>query len=389
MIPKALASITQSDLQELIANEVHEGKTIEYKRDLPGGSSEDRKEFLKDVSSFANADGGDLLFGVVEASGLPQSFPGIVVTDQDALRQNLENRLRDGLEPRLADVQFKFIPLDAGTHTLLVRMRKSWVAPHRVTLGGHGHFYSRNSAGAYPLSVGELRSSFLHAQTIEDRIRSFRRDRVADIAAGETPVRLLRGATYVLHVVPLSAFVSRDLIAMSALRERMSYFTFLDASSAYSHTTNLDGIVHFPLRNQENFAYTQVFRNGCIEAACVYTHDNEQTIPAQWQERTTLKYVEQYVRALFVLGVSPPLYVFLSLLDVAGYRLLTGHAPFLEAHDFVDRSNLLLPEVTIEDVDFKAGQVLKPAFDGIWHAFNHPNGSQYVNDNGDWIGGRV
>jgi len=98
MIPKSLDRIALADLQELIDNQVHEGKTIEYKRDLPGSSPDDRKEFLKDVSSFANADGGDLLFGVDAKDGLPQAIPGITAPNHDDLRLQLENRLRDALQ---------------------------------------------------------------------------------------------------------------------------------------------------------------------------------------------------------------------------------------------------------------------------------------------------
>lgn len=60
---RPLDSVEESDLQELIDNQVPEGKTIEYKEALPGNSDGDKKEFLADVSSFANAAGGDLIFG--------------------------------------------------------------------------------------------------------------------------------------------------------------------------------------------------------------------------------------------------------------------------------------------------------------------------------------
>jgi len=71
MILKLLNAITEEDLQSLITNGVAEGRTIDYKRDLPGNSDGDKKEFLADVSSFANTGGGDLVFGMDEAGGLP------------------------------------------------------------------------------------------------------------------------------------------------------------------------------------------------------------------------------------------------------------------------------------------------------------------------------
>jgi hypothetical protein len=387
MIPKALDQITLQDgLQSLVDNQVHEGKTIEYKRDLPGTSSDDRKEFLKDVSSFANTDGGDLLFGVVEKDGIPQSFPGVPVANQDDLRLQFENRLRDGLQPRIPDVQFKFIPSASGKHVLLMRTRKSWAQPHRVIFGGHGHFYSRNSAGAYQLDVDQLRSAFLQAQTVEDRIREFRRSRVAAISVGETPVPLIAGAKYAMHLVPLSAFASRELLPMAALLESMSSFKYFDASG-WCQNTNIDGVVLFESRKEPNRAYTQVYRNGCVEAVMAYERDDDPAVSAHWQERVTLKYMNQYVRALLALRVALPVFVFLSLFDARGYRLHLGQRFFREDSTLLNRDALLLPEATIQEPDFKPGLVLKPVFDMLWHAFNCPAGTTNVNDDGEWTGG--
>jgi predicted HTH transcriptional regulator len=66
MIPKPLAEITESDLLGLITNGIAESRTLDYKRSLPGNSDADKKEFLADVSSFANTAGGDLVFGIDE-----------------------------------------------------------------------------------------------------------------------------------------------------------------------------------------------------------------------------------------------------------------------------------------------------------------------------------
>ena len=60
---KPLDQIEERDLQELLAGQVSEHKTLEYKLALPGNSDSERKEFLADVSSFANAAGGDLIYG--------------------------------------------------------------------------------------------------------------------------------------------------------------------------------------------------------------------------------------------------------------------------------------------------------------------------------------
>jgi hypothetical protein len=58
-LSKPLESIKESDPQALVDNQVAEHKTIEHKEALPGNADGDKKEFLVDVSSFANASGCD------------------------------------------------------------------------------------------------------------------------------------------------------------------------------------------------------------------------------------------------------------------------------------------------------------------------------------------
>jgi hypothetical protein len=52
---KPLDAIGGTDLQALVDNQVREIKTIDYKVALPGNSDADKKEFLYDVSSLADA----------------------------------------------------------------------------------------------------------------------------------------------------------------------------------------------------------------------------------------------------------------------------------------------------------------------------------------------
>jgi|SRR5215216_115598 len=81
-------SITEKDLRSLVDNEVAELRVIEYKRELPGTTDSHRKEFLSDVCSFANANGGDLelppigwqLFILGSSQSDPTPFPSFLDT---------------------------------------------------------------------------------------------------------------------------------------------------------------------------------------------------------------------------------------------------------------------------------------------------------------------
>ena len=60
MLPVRIEDVDVAALEALVENEVAEGKTIEYKRELPGGADSDKVPFLEAVSAFANTAGGDL-----------------------------------------------------------------------------------------------------------------------------------------------------------------------------------------------------------------------------------------------------------------------------------------------------------------------------------------
>src|SRR5689334_8563616 len=98
---KSIEQIAAADLERLVINGVSESRSLEYKETLPGGSDQDKKEFLADVTSFANAIGGDLVYGVREArdesgkpTGTPEAVVGLDVPNFDQAIQRLENVLR-------------------------------------------------------------------------------------------------------------------------------------------------------------------------------------------------------------------------------------------------------------------------------------------------------
>ena len=163
MIPKLLDTIVAADLQALIDNEVRESKTIEYKRELPGNADSEKVPFLAAVSSFANTGGGDLLLGVEAEGGLPTAFPGLDIPDLDREKLRLEQIVANGLEPRLPRIDLHPVEVADGQHVVVVRVPKSWTSPHRVKK--NNQFYGRNSAGKYPLDVGELRTAFTLSET--------------------------------------------------------------------------------------------------------------------------------------------------------------------------------------------------------------------------------
>ncbi len=111
---KPLATIEERDLQRLIDNQVREGRAIDYKRTLPGGKDLEKKEFLADVSSFANASGGYLIFGMDEAEGVATEIKGLADINVDKEILRLNSILESGLEPRIPSPEMQIVSLQNG-----------------------------------------------------------------------------------------------------------------------------------------------------------------------------------------------------------------------------------------------------------------------------------
>ena len=209
MIPKQLEQITEDDLQRLIGTS--EDRQLEFKENL-GGSDEQVKEFLKDVSAMANAIGGDILYGVVEgvnADGntVAQVIQGISGENSDDATLRLDNLIRDCIKPRLMGVGIRPLQLTNTNTVFIVRVPRSWNAPHLVDRRGHWRFYYRDSAGTHPMDITELRHAMTFSDTLGHRLEEFRLDRLAKVA---TDGVLERGPKLVLHFQPLSS-VQLDL----------------------------------------------------------------------------------------------------------------------------------------------------------------------------------
>lgn len=388
MIAKSIDQITEEDLQALKDNSVSEGKTIEYKQLLPSKSDSGKKEFLADVSSFANASGGDLIYGVSESKGIITAIDGLEVDDIDQEISRLENIIRTGIEPRTPAHRIQPVELKNSKHVLIIRVRQSWIGPHRVIFNKDYQFYSRNSNGKYPLDVRELRVAFNLSETITERIRKFREDRLAKIIANETPVPFYDNPKIILHLIPIISFNPDQRYDIPKIYSDLSKMMKPMYCHGWNERYNLDGLLaHSWDKERRSHSYVQFFRNGIIEAVeglLLQPYEGRRTIPSIRYEQELIKSFTDYLSLLKTLNVDPPIFIFLTLLGVKGYSMGvdTWKYDIDEVHT-IDRDVLQLPEAVIENYDGSAGKILRPCFDAIWNACGYPM-DLYYNDAGEW-----
>ena len=388
MIPRDLEKISEQDLQELINNSVLEHKTLEYKLTLPGNTNSEKKEFLADVSSFANSVGGDLIYGVLQdkETGFPKELTGLEVQNIDQETLRLESIIRTGIQPRLT-VKSQPIRLANSKFVLIVRVQsRSWIGPHRVVFQGCDKFYSRGTNGKYEMDVTELRMAFNWSGSNIEKIRSFKEDRTSKIYAGKTPVPLELGAKIILHLIPITASdPSQQLDVQKIASHQQKLMPMIWSSGNYRY--NLDGFLTYSAGNStRTHSYVQMFRNGVIEAVDGTLLEGGQIIPASDFEEELIKSVPGYLSVLKALSVALPVFVFLTLVGVKGYSMGLDRYVFIPRRvegSPIDREVLILPEVMVERYDCKIEDVLRPIFDSVWNSCGYPRSLNYDKE-GKW-----
>jgi Schlafen, AlbA_2 len=393
MINKRIELISKEDIDALILDQVPESKSLEYKLLLPGETDSDKKEFLADASSFANAAGGDLIYGVREKvdaegnnTGRPDSVEPLTHGNEDQNVRRIESIIRAGIEPRIAHNVIAIRGWGGGSqdYVLLIRIQKLPSSPHMVVFKGTSRFYSRTAAGKFQLDVGDIRNAILATDAQADRIRRFVEDRLAKQASNDAPMAIESDGRLVLHIIPINGFLNRERIVLPTRPELMTAIPPI-RHGGYSGRFNLDGFLTFNASGTTRSAssgYCQLFFDGVLEAVhgdfvreVKSRKAQVKVIASVAYEQDVIVAMQSYLKGLESLGVQPPLIVAVSLVGCKGAYLAT--ASDIGTNEPIDRDVALLPSVTIENFNVSVPQVMKPVFDAVWNACGFERSANY------------
>jgi hypothetical protein len=383
MLFKDIEEIEVLDIQELIGNE-REAKSLDFKRIIKIDSDAEKEEFLADISSLANSVGGYIIYGVEENGGLATNLCGFETDNIDSLILKAENLFRDCVKPRVNNIGIKSLRLENESFVLLIKVPKSWNSPHMIDFKGKTRFYTRNSAGKYKMDIDEIRTSFSLSESITEKIKSFRRERLSIIESGETPIILRHRAKIVLHIIPFNSISKSENYDLSFLinqENRKPLRTIIAESINYTY--NVDGLI---LHDPSNFSYTQIFRQGMLESVC-NMWDTKNIIPSYAYEECLLKTINSYLDILTRLNIDFPIIIMVSLIGVKGFKM--GISSDLEwklvipPKNEIDRENLIINEVIMNNKSEDIFKLVKPIFDAVWNSCGFSHSFNY-DETGGW-----
>jgi hypothetical protein len=367
-IRKPIKDITEADLLGLISADVREGKQIEYKQRLDLDTADHKRKLLRAVASFANASGGDLIMGVRAEDGVAKEAIPIPNFNPDAESLRMRDLIRAHLDPPIFGVEFNDIPLKSGC-AFIVRVPRSWSGPHMVTYDGEDHFYTRDENGCIRMNVPEIRAAFTMTESLAERIRRFRVERLATIRASELAVDVDPGPKYIIHVLPFQSFQHgfrcdfKDLYQNHAPQP-------LKCARGYTHTHDIEGFYGYEsVKDEASTGYSLVFRTGAIEIVqCIVGGAAENRVIPNQFEADILRAYASSLNWLRMTKMEAPLVFACSVFDVQNFSLYFRHGDQPYHLRPIRHRDLIIPEVLVETLEMPGEQALRPICDAVWQA---------------------
>lgn len=371
-----IALITEADLQGLVDQEENESRTLDYK-EMITLSGDATTSFRKDVTAFANSNGGDIVVGIRDVEGRPAELCGFEIDNmtEEQYVMRLTDILQSRIKPRVQGIKIQTLLLSNGRYACIVRVPRSYGRPHQIEVGTKDfQFWLRHDRSNQRMDIDDLRAVIALSEGAAERVKNFRMDRISRIMSGETPRPMEDGPKLVMHLVPLNAFdvaAEYDLANVAAPGGNQQALTPI-YDTVPILIPNFEGIVatNASTLSTTSGSYVQVFRNGIIEACVQWFFSRDQGTIDMWSfEDMQLRVLPGYLSYQEACGVSLPIFLIVSFLGADGYTIWrNAWGRDMTFRNPIAPKNLFLPEQAIEDFSVDPCTVFRPIFDRIWNA---------------------
>jgi hypothetical protein len=146
----------ESDLLDVINHKVRESLRCDYKApDSLQNTDAKKDEISKDVSAFANSEGGSIVYGILEKDQVPVALEG--VDPSRTSREWIEQVINSRIQRRIDGIRINQVPLTGtrrGSVAYVVTIPHSARAPH---MASDRRFYKRFNFQSVPMEEYEVR----------------------------------------------------------------------------------------------------------------------------------------------------------------------------------------------------------------------------------------
>lgn len=152
---------TRSELEALYTGNVKESLALEYKASLAIDKKDDNKklEMARDICAFANADGGQIIYGMTEKDHEPAGLDdGIDSKTYPEIW--FEQVLQQHVTPAIPGLRIRHVPLKRPMVAVVIDVPATKADPHQVS---DGRYYRRHNYNRLVMEHYEVREAFRRA----------------------------------------------------------------------------------------------------------------------------------------------------------------------------------------------------------------------------------
>ena len=370
MLPKIngkdLLECTEADLCEIIDNlDYRENDYLDYKemvhilaipKDKKNEVANAKAEFRSDVCSFANANGGYIIFGIEEDSkSVPKAIIGIEIKndDTDKFELDIKNWLQI-IRPRIPNYKISFLKLKNGNYIVVLYIYHDFFAPY-IHLEDNKNYRIYKRVGNSKVIVGysELKNMFTNSLSLEKEVERFRRERIDYFRMQEDTDNYKYSKFMMLHIIPETFMDSNYNKQMYLIQRSQNAFSGL--FSAFNCTDTL-----FPMIEGVRFTSynaceeSRLFNNGIAECYYPFWRElNENLHPPYgyipWKKLwdKTEQVVHDYIHILSSILDDHRLFVCISIIGFKGAQ--TEENFYFGGISRVDRDYLTCNPIVINE----------------------------------------
>ena len=157
-------SIDQAFFEKLIQDRIEEDLHLEYKREIGSNSG----EIAKDLSAFANSDGGYIIYGIEEDKHKPKQIIPITGT---GIKERLDQVAQSGIDPAL---NVRILPVDVNVNgntgqVFLIYIPKKY--PILYYVKKKKRFYYRSNFISTPMERYQIEQAYNESLTIDNLLK--------------------------------------------------------------------------------------------------------------------------------------------------------------------------------------------------------------------------
>lgn len=363
---KSFLECNEEDLKVLIENsDYRENEYLDYKEYFSFllYDKKDPKrakyitEFKNDICSFANANGGYLIYGISDDKGMAKEIIGIDIQNDDTDRFELDRKNNlNQISPKIPSIKFGFIKLKNGKFVVIIYVNRDGFAPYiHLEDGKNYKAYKRVGNGKVTMSYTELKNMFAQSQSLEKGIQQFRKERIDFFRSQEDTPEFRYSKFLLLHIIPdtfMDTSYNNKLFVVSQKKDIKFSDIFYYLSCQYIYSPTVEGL-KFP--KYMNSGEGLLYNNGIAEAFCPYYDRLTLSSPSDLNQifATTATWnmieniVNAYIEKMKDIISAERVFVAISLIGLKNVKINNDDG-FRQI--VIDRDELLLNPIEIDNI---------------------------------------